>query len=894
MVGDVDGDGFADLICVSPRGDCFIDVALSRDGQRSLLPQRANSNWGKDCSAASSGELDATPGTDVVGLFAGDTLRLAHGFKDGTFIDEKEWIRLPKKLKEARLAVYQGVLYAWDQRAGSAYKIEATSKTVSQIGWPKNLIRVEPVVARNGSAALFTFADGTIAMADGPEGSADGVLGHCLPGSYPIVANSWIFLDEPAEKAPTFVQKRPTNKFPVGPSDWGVGDLDHDGDMDIVQFRYGSEPHSGNNVLLYRFVARTETDNDHDGLTNDQEAALGTDPGNPDTENDGLLDGWEVGEYRGLNMKEMGCDPKKIDVICLTSRFTNTNKEMVERQMENVKGYYRSLGWTLHTIPLEDMAEADQKKPWWEGRDRNIPTKWRGLVHWMQISPYGGGQADQLGDGGGCGGNEWSLYATFIHEFGHQLGLSHEGFYGAAWCPTYPSMMNYAYSYTYEDDIKKIRYSDGSLKDFVMKETDLDETLPLPYERVKFLERAPYHYRLKKNGDTTLIDWNWNGIFGEKHVRADVNYSYSTTAGRRDEVDHTWSAPYLFTHNREAYVLYAQHDLKADGKTDPSVSSAKPGRLMMRRLIKPYQWDKPVKIADEGVIGDPVAISFKGQIVVAYPSDKGLVTRWIRTGRSGVASNELQIVSNDFVQPSLGVIDGKLILFDWSASAGWVHYRVLSRGHEFGPSSVLLSGGDYPVSLKSTVPVSMAVDQEAKQVILGMAQDQDEKRPSRWQIRRFRFEKNELKEEGAAEWIEGEKGQARGCSRPTVLFDAEGLTGAKGRLLFFGQGMTSEAAPWSCEYVAQTVADKSVGGGWMVKRYYDEWTQSRSGPAAAWFGGDIIYAYRWVDGSQNDRDNILHVSYNGTGIEEAVMGDFDDIGYMRDFGIRHSILYLRQ
>lgn len=894
FVGDVDGDGLADLICVSPAGDSFIDVSLSRDGQKALVPQRANSSWGKDCQTAAVGEIDGSKGCDIVAVFNGSELRLAHAFKDGSFVDEKSWITLPKKLKEARLAVYGENVYAWDQSQTICYRIDRVSKEIQTIKWPKHLIRVEPVVARNGSAALFTFADGTVEMSEGPESQPEGELGHVIPGSFPIVANAWIFVDEPEEKSPTFVVKRPTSSFPAGLSDWAVGDIDGDGDTDVVQFRYGPEPHSGNNVLLYRFASKSETDNDHDGLSNEQEGALGTDPNNPDTDNDGLLDGWETGEYRGLNLKELGCDPKRVDLICLMSRFSNANKDMVERQIKNAQGYYESLGWSLHPVWLEEMKEEDQKKPWWEGRDRNLPAKWRGVAHWMQLTPWGGGQADQLGDGGGCGGNEWSLYATFIHEFGHQLGLSHEGFYGAAWCPTYPSMMNYAYSYGYEDDIMKIRYSDGSLKDFVMRETDLDETLPLPYDKVKFLEKSPYHYRLKANGATTLIDWNWNGVFGEKHVRADINYSYSTTAGRRDEVDHTWSAPCLVVHGKEAFAIYAQHGIKADGKSDPSVSAEKPGWLMLRRLIKPYAWEEPVKIENDGVTGDPVATSFKGELVVATPSVKGISVHWLRTGRKGVTSNVSTMVPAEGTQPSLGVVDGRLILFDWSPTSGWVHYRVLSRGHEFSSPSVMLSGDDYPVAIKSTVPVSMAVDSATKQVLIGMAQDQDEKRPSRWQIRRFSFEKNGLKAVGSPEWIEGEKGQARGKSRPTLLVDETGTTGMKGRLLFFGQGMTSAQTPWACEYVAQSVADKTVGNGWMVKRYYDEWTQSRSAPAAAWFNGDIIYAYRWVDGSQNDRDNLLHVAYNGTGIEEAAMGDFDDIGYMRDFGIRNSILYLRQ
>jgi hypothetical protein len=106
--------------------------------------------------------------------------------------------------------------------------------------------------------------------------------------------------------------------------------------------------------------------------------------------------------------------------------------------------------------------------------------------------------------------------------------------------------------------------------------------------------------------------------------------------------------------------------------------------------------------------------------------------------------------------------------------------------------------------------------------------------------------------------------------------------------------MTSAQSPWACTYVAEQIADKSVKGGWLVKRYYDEWTQTRSAPAAAWFKGDIIWAYRWVDGGQGSTDNNLHVAYKAMGIDDAPMGDHDDISYFRDFGIRNSIIYLAE
>ena len=92
--------------------------------------------------------------------------------------------------------------------------------------------------------------------------------------------------------------------------------------------------------------------------------------------------------------------------------------------------------------------------------------------------------------------------------------------------------------------------------------------------------------------------------------------------------------------------------------------------------------------------------------------------------------------------------------------------------------------------------------------------------------------------------------------------------------------------------MAHQVADKSMNNGWMVKRYYDEWTQSRSAPGVCWFNGDFLYAYRWVDGGGGATDNNLHVGYRGQGIQNEPMADFDDIGFVRNFGLPNSILIL--
>lgn len=496
----------------------------------------------------------------------------------------------------------------------------------------------------------------------------------------------------------------------------------------------------------------------------------------------------------------------------------------------------------------------------------------------MQVTRGGGGQADQLGDGGSVAEN--ALWAVFVHEFGHQMGMDHEGFWPNSFCPIYTSLMSYAYSYGLEDDYNKIHYSDGKLKNYVLNETDLDETIPIPYDQVKFLEKGPYRFRLKAAGSNTLIDWNWNGIMGEKHVRADINYAYATNAGVRDSAGKTQTAPWLLTHEGQAYVLYGEHDFPPDRATDPSVSLDKPGRLIIKQLKKPFEWLPPVMIESGGLIGDPVGVSFQKKIVVVYQTRQGVMMR-----KLGLSEISLPVILDPEpnLVPTIGDYQGKLFVFLTNPKTGMVTYKVIDNTGKIIKSNIL--------EASSTNPVGMCTNTITGEAVLALAQNQDASRPNRWQIRKYRLESNKLKETGL-EWVDGEKGQSRGVGRLTVLFDSSPNVGKQGRVLIFGKGMTDANTPWACTYVAQQIADKTVNNGWLVKRFYDEWTQTRSAPAAAWFKDDIIWAYRWVDGGQGDSDNILHVGYRALGIDTKPMGDHDDLTFFRTWGIRNSIMYL--
>jgi len=135
------------------------------------------------------------------------------------------------------------------------------------------------------------------------------------------------------------------------------------------------------------------------------------------------------------------------DLICYISPLEGVDDSVIRKDLDRVASYYASLqvanpdgktGFAWHPIYLPPIPKSEHDRPWWENRDRYLPPPHRGIAHWMQISATGGGQADQLGGGGGCGGQRGACYATYLHEFGHQLGMDHQGFWQPAWCPTYP------------------------------------------------------------------------------------------------------------------------------------------------------------------------------------------------------------------------------------------------------------------------------------------------------------------------------------------------------------------------------------------------------------------------------------------------------------------------
>ncbi|MCX7799874.1 MAG: hypothetical protein N2109_05975 [Fimbriimonadales bacterium] len=861
---DLNGDRRGDLLAVFPEAPGILDSSLNQGGQKAGRPFQGLNPFVAGIRAAAVGEFDDRPGPDVA-AFADGYLHLASGRGEGRFERTLRWRAVPGSWAEPFfLEEPSHRLVLVDRRSGSAAEISLRSGSVRRIAFPKGL-----VWATDGSVKWAVREDGQVGRWS-EEGRFLPFRNLRMPkGSIPGVHEGWLALaDRLVDPAGNEVPL-PAISLPPAREIRRLSDVDADGDLDVLVFRYGTERHTAHQVLLLRAVSAGEDDPDRDGLSDGEETRLGTDPRNSDTDGDGLLDGWEARGFRGLDLAALGCDPRLPDLVCYLAPFEGTDRPMQEREIRRAAELYGRYGIRLHPVWQDPVPRAEQQLPWWEIRDRRLPMAHRGIAHWMQLTAGGGGQSGMLDDGGGCGGGEGTLWATFAHELGHQVGLDHSGFWQPAWCPIYPSLMNYAYAYGFEDSRDRIQFSRGELGNLVLRETALDEVLPLPLEKVAFLAKGPYRFNLKADGERTLIDWNWNGVFGERRVRADVNYGYSTSAGVRQHVGKAAGSPWLITRGKNAWMLALQ--------TSP-LDGTQPGVIGLRRLGEGRRWSEPLAVA-AGAIGDPAGVAAEGKLLIVFPTANGPQWLWLKESGEAIGAPRPMGGDADDV-PTVALVKGRVFAALWSASSKEATLWTLDGSWR------RLPGG----SLKSNSPVTLCEDTRAGHLLLGFLADLGGQLQGRWAVQRWMLQRSGALVQGPTVFVEGERGGARGVGRPTILFDGSKAAGREGRIYFFGRG-----GEWGNErsvcFVAHQIADRNKSDGWLVKMLYDEWTTSRSSPHAAWWDGDILYAYRWAD-DRPERDGEIHVGYRGTGIEEEPMGDFDDIGFVKSFGLRHSILYL--
>jgi hypothetical protein len=920
VLGDINGDGYADFIYASPQ-EKFIDVTLNGRGWKPLRGVRLISDLPQPIQSL------------CMGHFGGKTLDMAVLGTDGSIVK---------------------ILNTGDGAFPAAAPVASVAKPTGKAwllsGWfgsekgDEPIIggyRVRPitddlvVVNADGKATIVTIADGKIARTFNlPKGIIDAATGDVNgDGIVELVINRGkdvevyslgakaaklatiaagkgtealavsdingdgkadVFVNGVAHLAPDFKQSVAIanwdkEKIPVLAR---MADVTNHGRADLVIQRQGADYYGSfdTDTLLYVTYQKTDSDFDRDGLTNEEEAKAGADPLDRDTDYDGLCDGWEVHGFAGIDFPKLGASPIHKDIFV----FNDLNEDCPTDQMDGfmnsyVIPFYAKLayknpdgktGFALHFSDLPKIPKSEySKKGWGQLGAELLPADKIGFYHWMQVGGmWGGGQSGQLGDAGSTGAWSW------VHEFGHQLGLSHSGKW-PTWSPTYTSLMNYTYSYSFEGDGAKTHYSNGEFAGLVLDQMHLRKKVPYPIERLKFLSGPPYYFRMKPaDNNSTYIDWNWNGIFKDEVVRANITYGYSIGFGAVYQPNGTegfqYEGPFnLYTdyeasfehHKGQFYMLTVSRKPTDVGAPRPTDTD-----LILQRYVGNHTWSKPESIA-KNVIGDPFAISDGKTFYVFYPTADGIVCRF---GQPDKLSEPQLIAGTKGYQVSAINWKGTIYMFLFKGPDQNIVYRKVD-GKNIGP--------EQDMRFKSTICPGPAVDTIHDQLILGVATPQGGQ-PYRWLLRRFCW--NETLggfHSVSQEWLGGERSGWAGNFRPTVIFRPDKEFGPEGKVFWISAGLALPLRTAATGfYLAQTMAHKDFNGGWLLWRYVNEWNNTRSGIAAAWHDNDLVVATTWGAGTAGGDCGVM-MGYQGMGIGPGEFADFDDISLIANYGMARSI-----
>ncbi len=138
--------------------------------------------------------------------------------------------------------------------------------------------------------------------------------------------------------------------------DGADGDPDEDGLTNIEEYTYRTEPAEGEGEGEAK--EKLVVDSDGDSLTDDEETALGTDPADPDSDDDGMPDGWEVDN--DLNPLSAEGDD-------------GADGDPDEDGLTNIEEYRNGVG-TTGTDPSSEDTDEDGLPDGWEVDNGFDPT----------------------------------------------------------------------------------------------------------------------------------------------------------------------------------------------------------------------------------------------------------------------------------------------------------------------------------------------------------------------------------------------------------------------------------------------------------------------------------------------------------------------------------------